>query len=398
MKSRQLSVILRRLTPLYIAVFLQGIPLWYSIEKLFMLSIGFSFATIGVMVAIMSAVMILVETPSGILADRWSRRGVLMLGSGALALSGLIGALSYNEPIFIISTIFWGVYFAMYSGTYDSILYDTVLEEHGNNSMYEKYKGRFHVFEGAAFVIGALLGGVIADLVGMRMTFVVSLPFILLSFYFLYIFREPQLHKAEVAEPVFKHIRQTFAAVLRNPLLVPVIISIVGFAVIAETIYELSQLWYIAVTAPVILYGIFFATIASSIAMGGFVATWISSRSLIFITPTIVLLGLISLAFTRNFWVILVLQFAITICLVAVNILLSRRLHDELPSRLRAGSASVVSTISRIIIIPGSLIFTWVADRYSIFSSTYILVGLAGIATVALYVSVQLKRAVTAIK
>lgn len=50
--------------PLYIAAFFQGIPFWYAIEKIFMLGIGFNTATIGVMVAIMSIVMLAVETPS----------------------------------------------------------------------------------------------------------------------------------------------------------------------------------------------------------------------------------------------------------------------------------------------------------------------------------------------
>lgn len=85
MPKIKLSSTSRRLLPLYIAVALQNIPFWYAIEKIFMLGIGFNTATIGVMIAIMSVVMLAVETPSGILADRWSRKGVMVLGCFALS-------------------------------------------------------------------------------------------------------------------------------------------------------------------------------------------------------------------------------------------------------------------------------------------------------------------------
>ena len=73
----------RRLAPLYAAVFLQGLVLWVPIEKLFMTSIGFDAAGVGLMAAVYAAVVPFFELPSGILADRWSRRGVLILGCGA---------------------------------------------------------------------------------------------------------------------------------------------------------------------------------------------------------------------------------------------------------------------------------------------------------------------------
>jgi MFS family permease len=71
----------KRLTPLYAAAFFHGFVLWYAIEKLFMHTIGFNDTGIGVMVAAYCAVILLAETPTGILADRWSRKGILVLAS-----------------------------------------------------------------------------------------------------------------------------------------------------------------------------------------------------------------------------------------------------------------------------------------------------------------------------
>jgi MFS family permease len=369
--------------PLYIAAFFQGIPFWYAIEKIFMLGIGFNTATIGLMVAIMSIVMLAVETPSGILADRWSRKGVMILGCIALLISGVVGALSFSEPVYILSAVFWGIYAALYSGTYDSVIYDTTMEEHGDSKQFEKYLGRFRAVEGSSFVIGALAGGFIASLLDIRDAYIFSVPLIAVTLIFLWKFKEPQLHKAEVAEPVFKHIRQTFAAVLRNPALLPVVIATVGFFVLQETIFELSQLWFIAVAAPIALYGVFSAAVFSSWTTGGLLAARIKSKFAI-ITLMFVLIAVIALLIvSRHLVPVLIAQFVIAICLIAIGVILSKKMHDELPSRLRAGSASVISTLARIILIPGSLLITGIANSYDIFAATYVLLGIAVVSVVA---------------
>jgi len=42
----------KRFRPLYVATFFHGLALWVPIEKLFMTSIGFTAASIGVMAAV----------------------------------------------------------------------------------------------------------------------------------------------------------------------------------------------------------------------------------------------------------------------------------------------------------------------------------------------------------
>ncbi|MFZ1250528.1 MAG: MFS transporter [Candidatus Microsaccharimonas sp.] len=392
MIRRILSPTTRRLLPLYIAVFFQSIPLWYATEKIFMLSIGFTTATIGLMVAIMSVVMLVVETPSGILADRWSRKGVMMLGAVALLISSVIGYFSFNEPMYILSTMFWGVFSALYSGTYDAVIYDTTMEEHGSSKKFEKYLGQFKAVEGATFVLGALAGAFIASTFDLREPYVLSIPLIAISLFFLWKFKEPQLHKAEVSEPVFKHIRQTFAAVLRNPTLLPVVIAIVGFTVLQEYIFELNQLWFIAVATPIALYGVINAAIFSSWTTGGLLAARLQSNTSLRILMVVTLTMVVLLIVGRTYPILLFAQVVLAVCLIAVSVILAKKMHDQLPSRLRAGSSSVISTVSRIIIIPGSLIFTGLAQSFSIFTASYMLLGITIVAVLAFMFVVSYKE------
>lgn len=71
------------------------------------------------------------------------------------------------------------------------------------------------------------------------------------------------------------------------------------------------------------------------------------------------------------------------ICLVTIGVILAKKMHDELPSRLRAGSLSVAGTLARMILIPGSLVITGVANVYDIFAATWILLALAIVSIVA---------------
>src|SRR5918995_2637641 len=99
--DRRSSSLRRRLLPLYVAAGLQGFMLWTPVEKLFLNEIGFDAAEVGLMAAAYAAIVPLVEVPSGLLADRWSRRGVLIIANVALLLSVLVGGLSQNVATYI---------------------------------------------------------------------------------------------------------------------------------------------------------------------------------------------------------------------------------------------------------------------------------------------------------
>jgi MFS family permease len=153
----------RRLRPVYLAAFLQNVSLWVAIEKLFMATIGFDAGAVAVMAAVYVAVVPMLEVPSGVLADRWSRRGVLIVAQVALIVSVIIGGLSPNVAIYIVAALFLGMFSAMQSGTIESIVYDTALEETDDSEAFEQAIGRVRLAESAALVAGALVGGLLAD-------------------------------------------------------------------------------------------------------------------------------------------------------------------------------------------------------------------------------------------
>ena len=166
----------RRLLPLQAGTLTGGLLLWPATEKLFMGVIGFNATQIGIMAAAYAMVTPIVEIPSGILADRWSRKGLLMLAYAALLAATLTGGLSTGVVSYITSMLFFSIFFALHSGTSEAVLYDMVLEETGDSERYEATSGRLRALSSTALLAGALVGGWLAAATSPRTTFFAPCP------------------------------------------------------------------------------------------------------------------------------------------------------------------------------------------------------------------------------
>lgn len=140
----------RQITKLYLSNFLTGLVFWYGIEKLFMTSIGIDAVGVGVATAIFLAFNLVFDIPSGILADRWSRKGMLFVSAVSLAICSVTLGLSNGLEMYIIGYLFYGMYVVSTSGTYQAIIYDSLYEE-GRPEQYSKTMGQAY----ALFLVGA---------------------------------------------------------------------------------------------------------------------------------------------------------------------------------------------------------------------------------------------------
>jgi predicted MFS family arabinose efflux permease len=340
--------------------------LWVPVEKLFMNQIGFTAASVGVMAAAYAAVTPILEVPSGILADRWSRRGVLILSAIALLTCTLVGGLSHSVPMYIASAMILGVYFAMYSGTVESIIYDLVLEETGTSESYQRHIGRVRVLESAALVTSALGGGGLAALAGPRMTYLLTLPFTALSVIAYLRFREPRLHRAGEREPLRRHVALTFRTITGRGGVLPIVILGALTALIAQVIFEFGPLWLVALAAPAVLFGPYWAGLVSTLGVGGLVADRIRldqpATAATFAALMITASALPSIS--TSLAIVIGAQIVLALLLAAAGIQVSALLHDAVPSTIRAGVASGVSTISWIGFLPFALAFGWATKEF----------------------------------
>ncbi|KAA1423763.1 MFS transporter [Mumia zhuanghuii] len=372
------SALRRRLRPLHLAVALQGTLLWVPIEKLFMVDIGFTAASIGLMAAAYAAVVPLLEIPSGVLADRWSRRGVLVVAAVALLLCSLLGGLSNGVVGYVVSALFLGVYFAMYSGTVDSMVYDTVLEETGAGEGFERRIGRLRLVESLAYVASAVAGGVLAGATSPRVTYFATVPFAALSVVALLRFREPRLHRSEAPKPLREHVAVTLRTVTRHPdVRLLVVVGALGGAVV-QLLFEFGPLWLVALSVSAFLYGPYWAAMTATLGLGGLLAGRLAlARVRMVLAVTAVMLGA-ALVLVQGDAVpqVVAAQVLLVMALVVVGIHLSQRLHDAVPSAVRAGVASGVGTATWLTFLPSALVFGWVAEAHGPSVAGWLVVGL----------------------
>lgn len=339
-----------------------------------MTTIGFDMASIGMMAALYSVVSVSLEIPSGILADRWSRKGVMILAAIALALSGLVGGLSYTVPIFLISAIFWGLFDAMASGTADSMIYDSLVEDRGNSNGYEKILGYFNALGGLALIVSALIGGVIGEQLSLRDTFFWSVPFALLSIYFFARFRDTTIQHESSDTRLITHTRQTFAAIFTNRNLIWILVSLFALNLISGLIGEMYQLWYLEINMPVVLYGIAGAVVLSTYGTGGVITQFFTTKRSIVNGMVGILAFSFVLIFSRHALVLIAAQFVVGFLSYTIFLSLTAQMHRLLPSHVRAGSASVTNTVVRLLFAPLVLGFGWASEQSSVFLASWTLV------------------------
>jgi MFS family permease len=378
----------KRLAPIYLASFLGGLALWVPIEKLFMTEIGFTSASVGVMAAVYAVVVPVLELPSGVLADRWSRRGVLILGTAAVIISVLIGGFSQSVTMYVIAAAFLGVYFALQSGTLESIVYDTVLEETGDSEAFEQTIGQVRLVESVALVTSALLGGLIAQFAPLQSTYFLTAPLLVLSALMLLWFREPQLHKTEEQLALGAQIRATYRTILSGGQLRAIVALTVVGALLMQGMLEFGPLWLVALLVPPFLYGPHWAGLTSALGFGGLLGArpWFTAPWTVRVLALAVIACCVVLVVSDHVGLVVGVQIVLTLLVVAVSIPVTRRLHDAVPSTIRAGVASGVGTLTWLAFVPFALGFGALSETAGLNRGALLFVAIGVVAAVLMLV------------
>ncbi|MEV6369949.1 MFS transporter [Micromonospora musae] len=148
----------RRLTAtLYGYSFLTDLVLLYPLYALLFTDTGLSVGQISSLFVVWSASAILLEVPSGALADAHSRRLLLCLAPLVTAGGYALWVLLPSYPAFALGFLLWGAGAALSSGALEALVY-TELDRCGAAGRYARITGRAKT----AGVLGALAASLLA--------------------------------------------------------------------------------------------------------------------------------------------------------------------------------------------------------------------------------------------
>src|SRR5919112_593803 len=99
---------------------------YYPLYALLFLDTGLSDAQVSALFAVWSITAVVAEVPTGVLADRWSRRGAVALAGVLEAVGFAVWTAAPQAWAFALGFVVWGVGGALMSGASEALVYDAL--------------------------------------------------------------------------------------------------------------------------------------------------------------------------------------------------------------------------------------------------------------------------------
>ena len=313
---------------------------------------GLDMQQIMVLQAIYSVSIVVLEIPSGYLADVIGRRRTLILGVIMGTLGMGIYSISYGFSGFLVAELVLGIGTSFVSGADSALLYDSLLDIQKAKE-YMKYEGRMvsvgNVAEAAAGIVGGLLA-----LISLRTNYYAQTGLAFLSVPAALWLIEPGRHqrlKVFNFRTILKVV--TDSLFVKKELRTNIFLSaIIGTATL--TMAWFAQPYFEFVELPLSLFGIMWTALNLTVGFAAMVA-WRVERRLgasltVLLLVILVPAGYLALGQLQHIWAISILFLFYIVRGVATPVL-KDYIHRLTSSEVRATVLSVRNFIIRICFI-----------------------------------------------
>ncbi len=312
---------------------------------------GLTTPQISFLFGLWTLVALLSEVPTGVLADRFSRRTILALGEVLQAMAFITWIFLPNFWGYGLGFTLWGIGYAMGSGSFEAYLYDE-LKGRGEEKQFSRIYGQAEsmLFAGAAL---AFLGAIFIGATNYLTLLLVSIGISLVSFTLVMLFpKEPKTlpHPEEGNNP--KYLKIALREVRSSKVIARIVISTGLIVGITETVAEYVPLYYIDIgleNAAVPMLMLVGMALSAALAWSAhrMQHTPVSVRLLIFGTAgaTLLLASFQNIAFAA-FGMLMFMRFG-----YLAGLLFESSLQQHITSKSRATIASLPSFLSEIVAI-----------------------------------------------
>lgn len=216
--------------------------------------LGLSMAQFMLGEGIFALAIMLFEIPSGIWADKFSRRKTLIFGNIMAFLGLLLFGLAQNFLHIIISQIMIGIALAARSGADQAVIYDS-LAALGETENYQQVLSKIKSIEYGTAIFATMGGGLIAEYFGLRW------PSIIAAFAWgsiaiiLYFLKEPEIQRLNKKTSFLEYGKKGFVLIRQSKFLLWLIIfSALAFIGLKINFQTLNPLWEVY-NVPLIWFG-----------------------------------------------------------------------------------------------------------------------------------------------
>jgi len=144
-------------------IFWFGVALPIALVVLLLQARGMSLFQIGLTTGLYSLVIVLLEVPTGGLADAIGRKRVSVMASAVLVTAGITAFFALSFPLLLLAYVLYGVGRALSSGALEAWFVDS-LQAHDPDIELQPYLARAGIFTLLALGVGTLAGSVLPSL------------------------------------------------------------------------------------------------------------------------------------------------------------------------------------------------------------------------------------------
>ncbi len=170
---------------------------------------GLTLGEISLLLAIWSVPAVVMEIPTGILGDRWSRKMMLLLGQVLKASCYLTWIFADGFVLYALGFVLWGLGGAFLSGSEEALLYDS-MKLAGKEDQFDLVLGRGRFLSGISTVLASVIGGYLGMKYGFTPALVLSILSVLIGGATVLSMREVNLYKERLIEEKREREERTF--------------------------------------------------------------------------------------------------------------------------------------------------------------------------------------------
>lgn len=366
---------------LYAIRFFHSLIPAYVIERLFWEERGMTIQMVVYTEILYALTFMLLEVPTGIMADKWSRKRMLVLT--AVMYVCMFAILLYATEFwhFVLAIFLAGVGGAAGSGADHALLYDS-LATVGREASFEKHLGRINVFEIVSTVLAAMGGSWLASRYNLELNYIISIVSSAIAVVLALLLVEPAMKsRSEEPIPVKQYVRTAVRFFAKHPGVCLVVLSGMVTGAALNFIDEFWQTYLDRLEVPVIYFGLFSAAMFLLRLPGSLFAyalkTRFSYRTLLTGTTAAFAAGFCYLSFADD---LTGLAAIFVICLFAgiVEPLTAGYLHHRIDSPMRATLDSFQSLGHNAALTAAGLGFGYYSARSDIWGGYGFIAAICG--------------------
>ncbi|KRF11189.1 MFS transporter [Paenibacillus sp. Soil787] len=344
----------------------------YVIERLFWEERGMTIQMVVYTEIIYALTIVLLEIPTGIIADKWGRKRMLVLSALLACCEFLILLYATEFWHFVLVVLLAGVSHSASSGSENALLYDSLMLQ-GKASSFEKQLGRLNACNFVSAILAALCGSLLASKFGLELNYWISLGSALIALAISLLLIEPAAEDSafvEEAIPFKTYIAMSLRFFRTNPSVSLVMLSAMVTGAAMGYIEEFWQLYVSRLGIPVVYFGVLSAAIMLLQLPGNLMAhaliRMFSYRTLIFFIMAILAVGFTYVSISKDF---VGLTAMLIICLFSgvMEPIASGYLHHRTTSSMRATIDSFQSLGENLVHTLAGLGFGYFASKYDVF-------------------------------